>query len=174
MLKASITNNITGQSFAGIFPDQPSLTAWLEKEVANGSFGKPARWASYTFGDPLPGFTETRQSEGVTEYFYQQEFTVVQSDATAEVAAKAAAKKAFEEVQKGLALKMELQTLLKTKIALGQVTLEQASAFVESDEVKKVERYLGEGYLGLVKPIMEAGTFSLLTPEEKASFIAKI
>lgn len=75
--------------------------AWLTQEIANGSFGKPERWTPEALCTPdeLAKSLGTREVDGpigsdakVIEHHLPSEFTVVEEDMTAEIAAKQAAK----------------------------------------------------------------------------------
>lgn len=75
---------------------------------------------------------------------------------------------------KGEILKTKISALMRQKLLSGHITIEQLSSFVESDEVKKVERYLKEGYLTLVVPVIQGAAFDLLTENEKQYFLSEL
>lgn len=82
MIKVEIIKNniVTNQA---TFQNQQLVASWLAQEIANNSFGKPDRWLSF-MGEPDQGYTDTRQVEDKTEYFYPCEYQIQQTDITAE------------------------------------------------------------------------------------------
>lgn len=82
MIKVDIIKNNEIISSAN-FTTQQLADNWLAQEIANNSFGKPDRWLSF-MGEPDQGYTDTRQVEEKTEYFYPCEYEVQQIDITDE------------------------------------------------------------------------------------------
>jgi len=84
MIKVNIikNNQVTN---SGSFPTQQLADDWIAQEAANNSWGKPDRWLSFT-GEPEAGYTDTREVEDKTEYFYPCEYSINQIDISDQVA----------------------------------------------------------------------------------------
>jgi hypothetical protein len=175
MVKVAVTNN-KGQSFSAKFETQEQTDAWVQQEIEKNSWGLGARWERANgLSSPAPGFTETRTAvvdgANITEYFYPSEYTIAQQDATAEKVEEQILSGVVDDEAKGQEVSRQLSKLLRTKLSKGDITVEQLAAFVETEEVKSVERYLDRGYLTLVVPIITQGKFALISEEEKAYFL---
>jgi uncharacterized protein (UPF0333 family) len=90
-------SNTSGRSFGAKFETQSKADAWVAKQVKKNSWGKPDRWLRFRPDEtPTAGYTNTRVVPATeidpeyTEYFYPKEYTITQTDITAEVEAKEA------------------------------------------------------------------------------------
>lgn len=85
MIKVDVKNKQNTVGWSALFATQPEVDAWIAEQISLGSWGKPDRWVQDGVED-VSGATETRQTlEGVTEYHLPVEYTIEQSDVTAEV-----------------------------------------------------------------------------------------
>ena len=73
--------------------NQQEVDAYKERGISKNSWGKPDRWERPRDKDnPVLGYTDQREvvteRETYTEYFYPQEYSIVETDVTAEMDAK--------------------------------------------------------------------------------------
>ena len=179
MIRVSALNLKTGTAGQADFSTDELADAWIQQQKDGKTYGRgeititsfDAGLAGLDIADATPaGLNE----ESVELYTFPAEYQFTKTDVTAEYQQAAALQSVLTDEEKGRKIGSEISMLLRTKLATSQITLSQLAAFVESEEVKKVERYLDKGYLTLVVPIIQSGTFPLLTTEEKNAFLAKI
>lgn len=144
MIRVSVVNNVDGRAFGAKLETQNEADAWVTKQTALGSWG-------------LVG-----------------QYTVTQTDITEEVEVEARLEEVDADVTTGKRIKTKISSLMRKKLADEVITLEEMAEFVERDAVKKVERYLGEGYLQLAKAIILSNAFDPVTSEEKNQIISEI
>ncbi len=173
MIRVSISN-IHGKDFSATFADQDLADAWIVDQIALNSWGLPERWISF-IGEPDAGYVDSRVNEfGPTEYKYAVEYTIAQEDVSAQALVETKLKEVDGDVNKGWEIKKQISSLMRSKLSAGTISLAEMAEFVERDAVKKVERYLGEGYLQLAKVIILSGDFDPVTAEEKAAIAAQL
>jgi len=179
MIRVNAVNLKTGTSGWSDHATQELADAWIQKQKDDKSYGRgevtltsfEAGLAGLDIADATPaGLNE----QSVELYTFPAEYQFTTTDVTAEYQKAAGLQSVLTDEDKGRKIGSEISLLLRTKLVTAQITLQQLSDFVESEEVKKVERYLDKGYLTLVVPIIQSGTFPLLTTEEKNAFLAKI
>lgn len=179
MIRVVALNTKTGNAGQADFATQDLADAWIQQQISEQTYGREsvtltsydAGLAGLDIADATPaGLNE----ESVELYTFAAEYSFSTSDVTAEYAQADALQSVLSDEEKGRMIGSEISLLLRKKLVLGQITLSQLSSFVESEEVKKVERYLDKGYLTLVVPLIQSGTFPLLSQGEKDIFLAKI
>jgi len=82
--KVVVVNNVTGETFKGVFPDIESARNWIEKCVTHNSWGKPDRWETQTDGTHEHSREILGETGSYMEYFFPCEYTVDISDNTEE------------------------------------------------------------------------------------------
>lgn len=96
-IKIEIENTENGRKFGAVFDTQMEADLWKSKNIANNSWGKPDRWELKKQGETCPGAERTSgdvESGFYNECFYPVEYTITETDITAEVQAKKDAKAA--------------------------------------------------------------------------------
>ena len=94
MIKVNILKNNEITNSAS-FATQELADSWLAQEIANNSFGKSDRWLSF-LGEPDQGYTNTRQVENITEYFYPSEYSIQITDISSQILAQQESEEALK------------------------------------------------------------------------------
>lgn len=80
--RVDVTNSVNGRQFAGEFDSLEKAQAWVDEQVAKGSWGKEARWECFdklnlegelVKGDARSGYTSTRKKQVPTKYELDEE-----------------------------------------------------------------------------------------------------
>ena len=93
-IRFHVINNVTGKEFGPqVYEGEKPYEQWKQENITNDSWGKKNRWERPQDKDnPTPGYTDQREvvteRETYTEYFYPQEYTITETDVTAEMDAK--------------------------------------------------------------------------------------
>ena len=145
MIKVKIENIVNGKKFESVFEFQNQVDAWILDQSDKKSWGETP-----------DDYTISREDIS-SQVNLQKEFTKVSKDQ-----------------EQGHSVKTEISALLRSKLFDGDITIQELAAIVELDAVKKVERYLTEGYLTLVVPVIQGAQFSFLSQAEVDYFVSKI
>lgn len=145
MIKVNIENIADGRKFSGVFEFQAQADTWIQAQNNLKSWGEASA-----------------------------DYTITQEDVTSEVNLKKEFAKVRRDQEHGHSVKTEISALLRSKLFDGDITIQELAAIVELDAVKKVERYLTEGYLTLVVPVIQGAQFNFLSQAEVDYFVSKI
>jgi len=90
-IKVEIENTKNGRKYGAVFNSQMELDLWKSKNIANNSWGKPDRWIKKELEQTCPT-TYRVINEGTedeyTECFYPVEYTIIETDISAQVQAE--------------------------------------------------------------------------------------
>lgn len=75
-------------------------------------------------------------------------------------------------IERGQKVERLISAYLRERLYKNEITIQELAAFVESDAVKTVERYLSKGYLEMVRPIIQSQAYSLIPDEKKQEFLS--
>lgn len=165
-----IKNNIT--THQAIFDNETQAQAWLDREGANGSFGKPERWISeyllQTMGESIENSSGSRvvQVPGgeVTEYYFAAEFTHQITDITSQLV--------VDKKIKERKLKREFGEYIIDKIAfvneskIGDV--DDVDAFMSNPVIIKMREHLKAGNIDTFLAVLfKTDVSAFFTNQEK-------
>lgn len=146
MIKVNVQNITNGLKFAGVFKTDQEADEWILKQTELKSWGESER-----------------------------DFVVEKVDVTISTNKEKQIEKVKEEQARGKRLRDKLSSLIRFKLVNREITIQDLATFVELEAVKKVERYLENGYLTLAKLTMQAGDFGpVVSEEEKQEFITEL
>ncbi len=160
------------------FATQELAEAWLAKEVANKSFGKPERWVSEdrlqiegeNIDNSLEMMIEPTSFGDIKLYKFAAEYTVEVVDITAETLA---AKKVSDRAKKrafGEALIDKISTLNDSK----NLSTEQVDAFMTNNLISNLREHLWAGNIDtFVAKLSTSDVSSFFTTEEKAAVLSE-
>ena len=152
------------------FATQELAEAWLAKEEASNSFGKPERWVAEdqlvsegeNIDNSIAMMSEMTSFGEIKLYKFAAEYTVEVVDITAEVAA---AKKLSDRTKKrafGEALIDKISTLNDGK----NLSIEQVDAFMTNSLISNLREHLWAGNI-------DTFVAKLSTTEEKAAVLSE-
>ena len=179
MIRVVALNTKTGNTGQADFETQELADAWIQQQISEQTYGRgevtmtsfDAGLAGLDIADATPAGLNEESKE---LYKFSEEFQFTKTDVSAEYEEADALKGVYTDEAKGKAIGSEISLLLRKKLAIGEISMEQLVEFVERADVIKVERYLDKGYLTLVQPLIESKDFTPLTAEERQYFLAKI
>ena len=182
MFKVSVTNNKTSQQFSAKFATQELADNWIAQERANQSWGKVERWlpedklegnniadaiSSEVRGDaPEEGQPDNRK----TWYKFPDEFTVSQSDVTAETALENLVNYSAKAQSLGSQILADVFALNDAK----NLTSGQFDAVLADATLAKIERCLWQGSLVKAKELINTLDETFFSNAEKSAIVAKI
>lgn len=101
-IRVEVENNISGRKFGAEFETQAEADTWKQNQIDKKSWGKPDRWERREDQDTCPGL-ERLQGDAVEgfyyECFYPVEYTITETDITAEVTARQAKRDACQVLE---------------------------------------------------------------------------
>lgn len=139
------------------FSSQQEADAWLAQEIANNSFGLPER----------PELDDNGEPTGNT---IPAEYTIVQEDISAQIAAQLSKQESIEALNLGFDIMADIRTLNKAKIAAQELDF---AALLSNSTVANIERALFNGSLDTAKTLIN-GLEGFYSAGEKAVIVAKI
>lgn len=182
MKKVSVTNNKNGMTFVGEFSTQELADAWIAAQKAVESWGKNTRWlpedalegnlvadalASEVRGEaPVEGNPDLRK----TWYQFPDEFTITQTDITAEVAVRNLVKYSNKAQSFGSQILADVFALNDSKA----LTSAQFDAVLDDATLGKIERCLWQGSIVKAKELIQTLDETFFTTAEKSAIVAKI
>lgn len=192
MIRVDITNLLTNQiGWGGQFADQASVDAWIAQGVANNWWGLGDRWVALPDGDPqIASATETRAVTDVpavtdesgnvvtpaithTEYHLPAQYSVSQTDITAQWTLDQATQAALQNQNKGATVIARVAAINESKLAAATMSQQTFSALLQDTNVLNIERLLWNGSLVTAKALIQSTDLSAYyTPAEIASILA--
>ena len=160
------------------FETQPQVDAWIAECTLNKAFGKPERWVHEKdlaiLGEDKTLALESMESgepESIEKvYKFAAEYTISQSDITAEVAQQKKVQDRLEKQAIGATV-IAIATEINEAKALTQV---QVTALLADQTLITIERLAWSGSLELLKLAIENYVGAFYSDADKAKLLAPI
>lgn len=198
-IKVSIVNSITNQTYSGQFDTQDLATAWINQETANDSWGLPQRQvltvpegvtsiSTVTVID-VPAQAEvpavldgsgnviTPEIPAVAavthlEYIIPADYTVTQTDCTAQLAEQAAIAKGLQAQALGATLIAQVYYYNELNLASGALTPALFSQLMADVTVSNIERCFQNGSISTANALISGYAATLATYFSSAQITA--
>lgn len=105
-IRVEVSNSINGKMYSAVFGSQPEVDAWKSENVSNNSWGKPDRWERKVTTCPGAERTIGIAPNDYQECFYPVEYTITETDITADVQVDNDAKNARKLIIDGMRTKL--------------------------------------------------------------------
>ncbi len=170
MIRARIIRNGTTTNQAD-WPTQELAETWVTENAT--AFGLPDRWKKemdFTGDESIESSTDSREVDGVTEYFFPQNWSVSYDDVSVEIAQRNALQLRRKKQDFGAFLIAKI-TELNTSKGLDQAGL---SSLLADANAATIERLLWSGSLEFAQAAILAYPGNLYTTQEKQAFADEI
>lgn len=178
MIKVAIKNLSSIITHGAQFETQGGADSWIAAVGPTGAWGKPERWVHVedieAQGEDIAQAIESQTTEGLegpeTSYHFGAEFTIEQTDITAEVNADKLLSRRLAKQQKGAEILAKIAELNKTK----GYTQTEFNQILADATLLVMERLAYSGSLDLFKSAVIGYSGPWYTELEKTSIIADV
>lgn len=183
MIKVSVVNNVDGRTFASQLADQAAADMWIGIEVALNDWGKPDRWINSN--DPALQSEDMSRSDqnrqgtdgqgnDITQYHFPVEYTITQTDVTAQVAQQTLLSRGLQAQAVGATAVAQVYALNEAKFTAGTLTTQDFQVILADATLQMIERLLWNGSLATAKAMIQAYNSPYFTADDIASVVAII
>jgi len=171
-MKKVIIKRLNGSESGSQFDNDQEMQAWIDDNIANNSWGKPAMWISEhdAIEKQIEGSISSRRIGDHLEYYVPAEYAVEISEVVIDPM-DALIAKALQDQEKGKKILAIVHALNTKKFNYGLLDQNAFLAMLDNSELKYIERLLLNGSLETAKHFMSKLDETYFSKEEKAAII---
>lgn len=176
MIQVTVTTSQSSAMWGQILPDQATADSWIAEQIAANSWGRPDRQVASN--DPemdnedLSKSTGTETSANVLYYIFPADYTIVQTDISAQVAQQEAIAKGLAAQQVGAQAIAQVYAINDAKFAAGTLNAQDFQAILADTTLQMIERLLWSGSLSTAKSLIQTLNSPYFSSDDIASVVA--
>lgn len=200
MIKVDIRNTQGVIGWSASWNSQEEANHWISQGISENWWGKPERWLSpdisgEIYGENIENALDSRvvidrpgqeavfddeeneispatEEQSHTEYLFAAEYTIEQSDTTAQDQLETATAQALKNQDIGSIVVARVAAVNEQKLTNGSMTQQQFNALLADQNIANIERLLWNGSLITAKSLISALDNTYYSDEEKAGILA--